>query len=82
MSKIARSTMRRDIVSAYVVTISRIGSWALVSALASEGFGSFAVPTLSLAVVLALGALVGVLAAAHPAHRAARMNVLSAIATE
>ena len=56
--------------------------WALVSALASEGFGSFAVPTSSLAVVLALGALVGVLAAVHPAHRAARMNVLSAIATE
>jgi putative ABC transport system permease protein len=56
--------------------------WALVSALASEGFGSFAVPTSSLAVVLALGALVGVLAAARPAHRAARMNMLSAIATE
>jgi putative ABC transport system permease protein len=56
--------------------------WALVSALASEGFGSFAVPTLSLAVVLALGALVGVVAAVRPAHRAARMNVLSAIATE
>jgi putative ABC transport system permease protein len=56
--------------------------WALVSALAGEGFGSFAVPKLSLAVVLALGALVGVLAAVRPAHRAARMNVLSAIATE
>ena len=52
--------------------------WALVSALASEGFGSFAVPKLP----LALGVLVGVLAAARPAHRAARMNVLSAIATE
>jgi putative ABC transport system permease protein len=56
--------------------------WALVSALASEGFGSFAVPTVSLAVVFALGALVGVLAAVRPAHRAARMDVLSAIATE
>ena len=32
-------------------------------------------------VVLALGALVGVLAAVCPAHRAARMNVLSAIAS-
>jgi hypothetical protein len=32
--------------------------------------------------LLALGALVGVLAAVRPAHRAARMNVLSAIATE
>jgi len=61
----------------------RTRRWASTEpALASEGFGSFAVPTLSLAVVLALGALVGVLAAAHPARRAARMNVLSAIATE
>jgi hypothetical protein len=33
-------------------------------------------------VVLALGALVGVLAAVRPAHRAARMNVLAAIASE
>ena len=56
--------------------------WAIVSALASEGFASFAVPKTSLAVVLALGALVGVLAAVRPAHRAARMDVLSAIATE
>jgi putative ABC transport system permease protein len=56
--------------------------WALVSALASEGFGSFAVPTTSLAVVLALGAVAGVVAAVRPARRAARMDVLAAIATE
>jgi putative ABC transport system permease protein len=54
----------------------------LVSALAGEGFGAFAVPKLSLAVVLALGALAGVVAAVRPAHRAARMDVLTAIATE
>jgi putative ABC transport system permease protein len=56
--------------------------WALVSALASAGFTSFAVPTVSIVVVVALGALVGVVAAVRPAHRAARMDVLSAIATE
>jgi putative ABC transport system permease protein len=56
--------------------------WALVSALASEGFTSFAVPTGSLAVMVALGALAGVLAAVRPAHRAARSDVLAAIATE
>ena len=71
----------------FAATVGGLGlglflGWALVSALASEGFGSFAVPKLPLAVVLALGVLVGVLAAARPAHRAARMNVLSAIATE
>jgi putative ABC transport system permease protein len=56
--------------------------WAMVSALAGDGLGSFAVPKLSLAVVLAVGALAGVLAAARPARRAARMDILSAIATE
>jgi putative ABC transport system permease protein len=56
--------------------------WALVSALASEGFGSFATPRLSLAVVLTLGAVAGVVAAVRPAHRAARMDVLAAIAMD
>jgi putative ABC transport system permease protein len=56
--------------------------WAMVEALADEGFTSFAVPTTSLAVVLAVGALVGVVAAVRPARRAARMDVLEAIATE
>jgi hypothetical protein len=59
-------------------------SWALASALAGGdelSFTSFAVPTGSLGVVLALGALIGVVAAVRPAHRAARMDVLSAVAT-
>jgi putative ABC transport system permease protein len=57
-------------------------AWALVQALAGEGFGSFAILTGTLAVVAVLGALVGVLAAVRPARRAARMDVLKAIATE
>jgi putative ABC transport system permease protein len=56
--------------------------WALVRALAGEGFTSFAIPAAPLAVVLTMGALVGVVAAVRPARRAARMDVLSAIATE
>ena len=56
--------------------------WGVVQALASEGFTSFAVPTVSLAVVLALGTLAGVVAAISPAHRAAQLDVLEAIATE
>ncbi|MGH9233688.1 MAG: FtsX-like permease family protein, partial [Acidimicrobiales bacterium] len=56
--------------------------WAMVEALADEGFTSFAVPTTSLVVVLAVGALVGVVAAVRPARRAARLDVLDAIATE
>ena len=56
--------------------------WAMVEALAAEGFTAFAVPTASLAVVLAIGALVGVLAAVRPARRAARLDVLRAVATD
>jgi putative ABC transport system permease protein len=58
-------------------------SWAVVSALAVDGFtSSFAVPAVWLAATLALGAVAGVVAAVRPAHRAARMDVLAAIATE
>ena len=60
--------------------------WALVASLTGEGgeagFTEFAVPTGTLAVVLALGVLAGVLAAVRPARRAARLDVLEAIATE
>jgi putative ABC transport system permease protein len=57
-------------------------AWALVQALAGEGFGSFAIPTGTLAVLVALGALAGVVAAVRPARRAARMDVLEALSTE
>jgi putative ABC transport system permease protein len=57
--------------------------WALMRALAAEeGVGTFAAPLGQLLLVLGFGALVGVLAALRPAHRAARIDVLSAIATE
>jgi len=56
--------------------------WAMVDTLADEGFTAFAIPTSSLAVILVLGALVGVVASVRPARRAARLDVLEAIATE
>jgi putative ABC transport system permease protein len=56
--------------------------WAVVDALAEEGFTAFAVPAGQLAVILALGAVVGVIAAVRPARRAARLDVLEAIATD
>jgi len=55
--------------------------WAMVSALRDEGITEFAVPVSRLLIVLAVGALGGVLAALLPARRAARMDVLQAIAT-
>jgi putative ABC transport system permease protein len=55
--------------------------WALVNA-AAANIGSFAAPPARLLVVLGVGAAVGVLAAARPARRAARLDVLAAIATD
>lgn len=55
--------------------------WALVRA-ASADIGSFAAPPARLLVILAVGAAVGVLAAARPARRAARLDILAAIATD
>jgi putative ABC transport system permease protein len=57
--------------------------WALVKAAsASQGIGVFALPGGQLVVVLLLGALVGVVAALRPARRAAKLNVLTAIAAQ
>ncbi|HMC52875.1 MAG TPA: ABC transporter permease, partial [Acidimicrobiales bacterium] len=57
--------------------------WAMVRAAASsQDLGAFSVPGGQLVVVLLLGAVVGVLAGLRPARRAARLNVLAAIATE
>ncbi len=56
--------------------------WAVIRALADEGFNSFAVPWGMLFLwVVALGAL-GVVFALWPARRAARLNVLDAIKYE
>jgi putative ABC transport system permease protein len=57
--------------------------WAMVKTIeAAEGLGAFAVPAGQLGVVVALGAIVGVVAAVRPARRAARLDVLQAIATD
>ena len=56
--------------------------WALVRAMRDEGFSRFDVPYARLAIYVVLGAVAGVVAALLPARRAARLNVLEAIATE
>ncbi|MCW2499529.1 MAG: hypothetical protein JWN87_1205 [Frankiales bacterium] len=53
--------------------------YALVVALHDQGITEFAVPTQRLLVVLLVAAVGGVLAAALPARRAARMDVLEAV---
>jgi putative ABC transport system permease protein len=54
--------------------------WALVRALRDQGITELAVPGARLAVVVVVAAAAGVLAAALPARRAARLDVLQAVA--
>lgn len=54
----------------------------MTTVFADQGFTNLAVPWASLGVLLALAVVVGVVAAVWPAARAARMNVLEAIAYE
>ncbi len=55
---------------------------SLVHALAGEGLSEVVVPGGQLVGFLVLGAVIGVVAAAFPARRAGRLDVLQAIATE
>jgi putative ABC transport system permease protein len=56
--------------------------WALVRALRSQGIEHFSVPVTLLIVAVVLAAIAGTLAAVWPARRAAKLDVLEAIATE
>jgi putative ABC transport system permease protein len=83
-----RSSVRwESVIIAVFGTIGGIGlgtflGWGLIRALAAEeGFGTFAVPAGQLAVIVGLAAAAGVLAAVRPARRAARLDILDAIAT-
>ncbi len=56
--------------------------WSFVRALADEGITDFAIPGGQLVGYVVAAGFAGVLAAIPPARRAARLNVLEAIATE
>jgi len=56
--------------------------WVLVLSMKSQGITEFSVPVLNLVIVVVLAALAGAVAAIWPSRRAAKMNVLRAIATE
>ena len=64
------------------IVIGVILGWAAVTALRSEGFTRFAMSLTTIGVVLLVAAVGRVVAAARPARRAARLEVLSAISSE
>jgi putative ABC transport system permease protein len=64
------------------VLLGTFCGWALVQAASDSGFAAFALPVGSLILVLVAGAIAGVLAGLLPARRAAKLDVLQAIATE
>ena len=55
--------------------------WAVVASSGSATLAVFAAPPLQLVLFLVLGAVTGILAGIRPARRAARLNMISAIAT-
>jgi putative ABC transport system permease protein len=57
------------------------GAWGVVTALDSEGITELTIPPVQMAVILVMAALAGVGAAVAPARKAARLDVLDAIAT-
>jgi putative ABC transport system permease protein len=82
-----RSTVRWEAVlvalfgTALGLAIGTFFGWAIVRALADQGFTTFTVPVAQLAVVTLIAAVAGVVASILPARRAARLDVLDAIAT-
>lgn len=64
------------------VAVGLFLAWALLLALRDQGFSQFVIPWLWLILGVALIGLLGVVAAILPARRAARLNVLDAIAYE
>ena len=55
--------------------------WAMVKTLADQGLDHLVIPVATLATITAIATLAGVAAAIMPARRAARTNILTAIAT-
>jgi len=56
-------------------------AWSVIQAAPANALDTFAAPSGRLLVVLAVGAVVGVVASLRPARRAARLDVMDAIAT-
>jgi putative ABC transport system permease protein len=83
-----RSTIRwESILIALLGTTLGLGvglffGWAMATKMRDVGFNSFSVPIGQLVIICVLAAISGVVAAIWPARRAARLDILAAIAAE
>jgi putative ABC transport system permease protein len=57
-------------------------AWAMVKALSDQGIDQFSLAPVQLVVIIVLAGIFGVVAAAFPARRAARLDILRSIHTE
>jgi putative ABC transport system permease protein len=64
------------------VLVGGLGGWTLTRSLRGKGLTAFSVPYVQLLVFVIVAAVAGVLTSVLPAWRAARLNVLDAIAVE
>jgi putative ABC transport system permease protein len=64
------------------LAIGTFFGWAIVRAMADQGIDTLTVPVGDLVVVTVIAALAGAMAAVMPARRAAKLDVLKALATE
>jgi putative ABC transport system permease protein len=64
------------------IAVGLFWGWAFTTALKSQGVTELSIPWVQLALFVGLSMLAGVAAALAPAWRAARLDVLDAIATE
>jgi putative ABC transport system permease protein len=62
------------------LALGLVCSWAIVKAMSAFGLSRFEVPYGSLVFIVAVGGLLGVVASLLPARRAARLDILDAIA--
>jgi putative ABC transport system permease protein len=61
------------------VTMGAFFAWALLRALESEGISGYNFPLIQIMIYFVLAIIAGIFAAAWPARKAARMNILKAI---
>jgi putative ABC transport system permease protein len=63
------------------VGVGSLFGWAILPPLADQGLNNFSYPVKSIIVFFVVAAVLGVAAAYFPARRAAKLDVLRAIAT-